>query len=401
VAGVRTAIAGMCLVLLAACTGGSDAEGGSPGAATGSSAAPSATASGVPGGSAPSGRPVDHPTVWLCRPGLDSNPCDTDLDATVVRSPSDRTEEGFTPAADPKVDCFYVYPTVSTVKTVNAPLRATAAERRTVRAQAARFAEVCRVFAPVYRQITQAGLTSGMESLGAASTLAYADVRSAFDDYLNTDNQGRPFVLIGHSQGAWHATHLISDLVDGDPLLRGRMVSALLLGGTITTKPGQPAGGTFVNVPACRSATQTGCVVGYSTYDGTPPAGGVFGRSTPTRQALCVNPAQLLGRTHLTPYLPTAQIMGDAVGIPSSSLGALGVDTPFATFPDRVTARCRSTADFSWLDVSFDGSGFGQDLDLGSVRGTAWGLHTVDVSLALGDLVDLVGAQSEARLGSS
>ena len=393
--GVRTLL---CVVLgavtLAGCTGSSSVSAGtSTPAAPTSAPAPTAPQSTL---SPPTPRPVDHATVWLCRPGMDDNPCDVDLDATVVRSPSARTEESFTPAADPPVDCFYVYPTVSTAQTANAPLRATQAERRTAQAQAALFSEECRVFAPVYRQVTRAGLTSGVKSLGEANAVAYSDVLSAFNDYLNSENEGRPFVLIGHSHGARHVTRLISELIDGEPTLRSQMLSAFVLGGTVTTKRGETAGGTFVNVPACTSATETGCVVGYSTYLGSPPANGVFGRSTPTRQALCVNPAQLLGRTYLTPFLPTAQIMGDEALVPSSSPVA-GIDTSFVTFPDRVGGQCRSTADFSWLDISLNLDGFDQDLDLGAGRGSAWGLHTVDVSLALGDLVDLVGTQSAAR----
>ena len=110
--------------------------------------------------------------------------------------------EPFEPAVDPPVDCFYVYPTVSEATSDNAPLEVTDAEVRTVRAQAARFAASCRLFAPIYRQITRRGLVSGALGKPAARERAYDDVLSAFNDYLNTENRGRPFVLIGHSQGA-------------------------------------------------------------------------------------------------------------------------------------------------------------------------------------------------------
>ena len=238
-----------------------------------------------------------------------------------------RTRERFEPAEDPPVDCFYVYPTVSEGTSDNAPLEVTDAEVRTVRAQAARFAASCRLFAPIYRQITRRGLVSGALSRPAARERAYRDVLSAFNDYLNTENRGRPFVLIGHSQGATVLTALIQRQVDGNPRLRSQLLSALLLGGPVTVAPGSDAGGSFVTIPACRSAQETGCVVAYATYAGTPPTNGLFGRSTADRQALCVSPGALLGRgEQLRPYFPTPDLV-DESGAAGRRTGA-GVHRP-------------------------------------------------------------------------
>lgn len=71
------------------------------------------------------------------------NLCEGGLDSTTIEADGTRTEEPFRPAADPAVDCFYVYPTVSQSTRMNAPLKVTAAEIRTVRAQAARFTAAC------------------------------------------------------------------------------------------------------------------------------------------------------------------------------------------------------------------------------------------------------------------
>jgi hypothetical protein len=289
------------------------------------------------------------------------------------------------------VDCFYVYPTVSEAAGDNAPLEVTDAEVHVVRAQAARFAASCRVFAPVYRQITRAGLVTGALGSEQARELAYGDVVSAFNDYLNRDNEGRPFILIGHSQGATALVRLIQAEIDGSPGLRQRLLSAILLGTTVTTRPGEPSGGTFANVPACEEPEQSGCVVSYVTYLGTPPANGIFGRSTADRQALCVSPAELLGRgQQLAAYLPTAALTGDEPLVEDAP------DTGFVTFPEAITGRCRVTAEFGWLDVAIDHRLTDELPQLGGDRDPAWGLHRADVSLALGDLVDLVDAQSRA-----
>jgi pimeloyl-ACP methyl ester carboxylesterase len=338
-------------------------------------------------------RPVDHPTLWLCRPGLADNPCEGGLDATVIDADGTRTRERFEPAEDPPVDCFYVYPTVSEGTSDNAPMEVTDAEVRTVRAQAARFAASCRLFAPIYRQITRRGLVSGALSRPAARERAYVDVLSAFNDYLNTENGGRPFVLIGHSQGATVLTALIQRQIDGNPRLRSQLLSALLLGGPVTVAPGSGAGGSFVNVPACRSSQETGCVVAYATYAGTPPTNGLFGRSTADRQALCVSPAALLGRgEQLEPYFPTPDLVDE------SGAAGDGPEPGFTARPEAVTATCRTTDDFSWLDVDIGLSPneYRTAVPESMQRSPAWGLHIADVNLTLGDLVGLVAAQGRA-----
>src|SRR5438046_2519126 len=63
-----------------------------------------------------------EPTLWLCRPGMGRNPCEGDLGTTVISPDGSRSRQPFQPAADPKIDCFYAYPTVSQAATTNAPL---------------------------------------------------------------------------------------------------------------------------------------------------------------------------------------------------------------------------------------------------------------------------------------
>jgi len=81
-------------------------------------------------------------TVWLCRPGLARNPCASDLTTTVVTRGGASHVVRSAPAANPRVDCFYVYPTVSMQKTANANLHVDAAEREVAVAQASRFSQV-------------------------------------------------------------------------------------------------------------------------------------------------------------------------------------------------------------------------------------------------------------------
>ena len=249
-------------------------------------------------------------TVWLCRPGLADNPCESSETATVVPATGPATTQRVArPAVEPPVDCFYVYPTVSDQKTVVANLDIDPEERAIAVTQASRFSPVCRVFAPMYRQATLAAI-NGATAPGAKNNkvnidVGYQDVLAAWNDYLAHDNDGRGVVLLGHSQGAGVLIQLLRQEIDPDPSARRLLVSAVILGGNVTVKQGSGIGGDFPHIPACRSFTQTGCVVAYSSFLQPPPAGSLFGRpGTGPRagqaagaglQVLCVNPAAPAG----------------------------------------------------------------------------------------------------------
>ena len=101
---------------------------------------------------------------------------------------------------------------------------------------------------------------------------------------------------------------LIAKDVDSKPAVRKRLVSAILLGGNVLVKRGKGVGGNFQHIPACRSATQLGCVIAFSTFDQPPPANSLFGRTTvPGEQVLCTNPAALGGgAAKVDPIFPSA-----------------------------------------------------------------------------------------------
>src|SRR5690606_24338654 len=158
------------------------------------------------------------------------------------------------------------YPTISTDESGNSdPEPGDDQELFVVRQQAARLGEVCRVFAPVYRQVTLTGLLSllGGEPIPSDGQLAYQDVLDAWKHYVANNSEGRGVVLIGHSQGASHLTRLVREEIDPNPVLRDRLVSAMLLGTSVQVAAGRDVGGDFANVPLCRRPYQTGCVITY------------------------------------------------------------------------------------------------------------------------------------------
>jgi hypothetical protein len=336
-------------------------------------------------------------TVWLCRPGQASDPCALSRAATAVAgSGATRVVPSLVSPSARRFDCFYVYPTVSAEPATNADLAIQPAERAAAIAQASRFSQQCTVWAPMYRQVTVAGLGH----VGtAALAIAYSSLLSAWRDYLAHDNHGRPIVFIGHSQGSAMLIKLLQTQVDPSPSLRRRMVSAILLGGNVQVPVGRVVGGTFRNIPACTAAAQTRCVIAYSSFGSPPPANSLFGRAgsgvsalsgqgaAGSQQVVCVNPVTFSSRAgSLRPYFLSA----------TTRTTGVRVLTPWVTFPGLYTAQCRQSDGASWLQVTATPVASDPRPTVTASLGPLWGYHLDDVNLALGNLVADVALQEAA-----
>ena len=339
---------------------------------------------------------------WLCRPDLAADQCTRDLDATVVAADGSLTPEPFTPAANPAFDCFYVYPTVRFGSEGNAQFDGNyVQETFTVRTQAARFGTECAVYAPLYRQRTLTAPNNTGVDYGA---IAYADVLDAFRYYLGQLNQGRPFVLMGHSQGSGLLRQLIANEIDANPKLRDRMISALLLGSAVGVPDGKDVGGSFKNVPACRAPSDVGCVISYASFRSTapPPDESFFGRTRePGQRALCTNPAKLDGGAGpLVSYFDVAvtpQIIGRIPRVfDASAANPPTITTPFVKMPGLVSAACVDRGPFTYLELTLQPDPGPRFDNIGGDLTPEWGTHIVDTNVALGNLIDLVDAQARA-----
>jgi hypothetical protein len=415
------------------------------------------------------------PITWLCRPGMADDPCTSDLTATVVTGRgTTRIQHARTPR-HPAIDCFYVYPTVSTQTTANANLTIDPEETAVAVAQAARFSQVCNVYAPVYRQLTTAAIAGKAAINEADIDIAYEDVLSAWKYYLDHYNDGRGVAFIGHSQGATTLIKLLQTQVDSNPLVRSRLVSAILLGGNVTVPIGQTVGGTFDHIPACTNVTVPGCVIAYSSFDQVPPANSLFGRVSsplnalsgqtvkPGEQVVCVNPvagtgsilgsppatapsttigsttttttttattattttttapskgkrraksrasatttpgaspattgpASLPAAGFLSPYFPTTSFAGATIPAPKAPAGGLKLNTPWVTFPGLYEAQCKSEGGATWLQVDSVARPADTRPLVKETLGPTWGLHLVDVNIALGNLVSDLQRQAD------
>ncbi len=351
--------------------------------------------------------------TWLCRPGR-TDACVVDLTTTVVAGDGTLKREEWNANRNAPIDCFYVYPTVSLDKSGNSDMEPGPEENGVVRIQLARFASQCKLYAPLYRQATLTALRSAASGspIPVDRALGYNDVLDAWNYYLRHDNNGRGVVLIGHSQGSGVLAGLIHDEIDGKPV-QSKIVSALLLGMSLAVPKGKDVGGTFQHIPVCRSALQTGCVIAYASFRSTipPPENSRFGRvQGDGMQAVCANPAALGGGSgELHAYLSArgGSITGSSAAPPTWVTGKT-IETPWVSVPDLLTAQCVSNEKGSYLEVTVHGNpsdprtdDINGDVMANGQVNASWGLHLIDVNLAMGNLVDIVGAQGRAFLAAN
>jgi hypothetical protein len=354
-------------------------------------------------------KPAYHP-VWLCRPGLANNPCATSLQ-TGIFSSAGALQSTVTPTipSSPPIDCFYVYPTVSAETSELSDLKIQTAETDVALYQAAYYQSVCKIYAPMYHQVTESGAADPQALTPGEVSEQYKSVLDAWKYYLAHYNHGRAFVLIGHSQGAFVLRKLISRQIDSNPKLRKRMLSAILYGGAVVVKAGSLVGGNFKHVPGCTSDTELHCVVSYSSFSGAPPTGAVFGNQTwsPTdvqtplksgQEILCTNPAALSGGSGTLESVFPEDFPGTA-GAPVPSLESGGGEsaTSFFEYTDSYTAQCVDSNGYNVLEVTPE-NGAPALVSTGALA-PLWGLHQLDANLALGNLVSLVASETTAYQG--
>jgi hypothetical protein len=378
-------------------------------------AQPAATASAAPAAIEASAKPNDYtdPANWLCRPGR-ADPCSTaDETATVVNANGSESVEKWSANPTAPVDCFYVYPTVSREPTPNSDMIPGAGEKTVVLHQVARLAARCRIFAPMYRQITLAALRAFMAGnpIGGDRALAYNDVRDAWNEYLAHDNHGRGVVLIGHSQGSGVLIQLVKNEIDGKPIQK--QIVSVILGGTGLQVPvGKDVGGDFKHVPLCRSTAQTGCVIAFASFraNAPPDPGSHFVESHgPGLTTACANPAALGGgRGVLKSYLASGQVMLSLEPPVEWVKGGPPIATPFVAPPGLLSAECVTNEHGTYLAITVNAvpsdprtDDISGDIIRNGQIDKAWGLHLLDMNLVMGNLADDIDAQSRAWLAAN
>jgi hypothetical protein len=349
---------------------------------------------------------------WLCRPGR-ADACAAELSTTVISADGKMTREEFVADANAPIDCFYVYPTVSNDPGGNSDMIPGQEEKLVARTQFARFGSKCKLYAPMYRQATLTALIGAQTGrpIPVDRLMAYNDVVDAWNYYLEHDNHGRGVVLIGHSQGSMVLTPLIRNEIDGKPV-QARIVSIMLLGTSLPVPKGKDVGGAFKNIPLCHAASEIRCVITYSSFraNAPPPPNSFFGRVAGENMvAGCRNPAALGGGSgELRAYLGARG--SGLLNVDESTTGAwvkggAAITTSFVSVPGMLTAECVSDEHGSYLAVTVHANladarakDIVGDVVVGGQVMKEWGLHLIDVQMAMGNLVWIVGEESKAYL---
>ncbi len=341
---------------------------------------------------------------WLCLPGR-GDICAAPLSTVTVNPTGYGARSTSIPAKPlPSIDCFYVYPTVSRDAGLNSDLNM-AEENGTAAAQFARFSSVCRPFAPKYRQMTVGAILafSAGQDITSAALRSYGDVAAAFRDYIATKNQGRPFVLVGHSQGSLHLIQLIAREIETKPAIAARMKLAILPGFNLLVPQGKTIGGSLRKTPICTTASQTNCVISWASFreNNAPPAGARFGVATePGMTVACVNPADP-GATGWRP-LDSHWVANSGLSVPGGPISWSSegrAPAPYVHTPGLASGRCVNDGARGYFSVRTNADPADRRTDrIGGEVGIAgmfipgWGMHLADMSIAQGDLVRRVGA---------
>ena len=141
-----------------------------------------------------------------------------------------------------EADVFYVYPTVSSISYADNGSSwyadITLPEVREEANGNQRFNKMLyeeyNFYAPYYRQMIFEAYQQPLDTLERIAAFAAADVNDAFQYYMEHFNQGRPFFLVGHSQGSQVLIELLKHGMTEEQ--RQQMVAAYCIGYHVTAE---------------------------------------------------------------------------------------------------------------------------------------------------------------------
>ncbi|MEG0630252.1 MAG: DUF3089 domain-containing protein [Christensenellaceae bacterium] len=185
------------------------------------------------------------------------------------------------------VDVFFVYPTVyihprqhaNHYMNIYHPLYRTLA-KTSAAWQGQLFGKHCNFFAPYYRQVGMECLNMTDEEFFRTAKKPYRDIKSAFLYYLHHLNDGRPFILAGHSQGSAMLLELMRQEFK-EHKLQKKLIASYLIGFSITHDD-------FIFYPhlkIAKAADDLGVIISYNTT-----AKGLNTLRVVLKDAVCVNP---------------------------------------------------------------------------------------------------------------
>ena len=138
---------------------------------------------------------------------------------------------------DKDVDLFLVCPTVDTLDEENMSLENDVMKgyfEGALNMERGIYEDRCRMYAPYYRQMAMNGYSlEDAEETERRLAFAYNDVSDAFAYYIENENDGRPIILAGFSQGADMCYRLMEEYF-GDKELQDQLVAVYGIGWAVT-----------------------------------------------------------------------------------------------------------------------------------------------------------------------
>jgi hypothetical protein len=272
-------------------------------------------------------------------------------DSTIIATDYSKPEHWLSLPANvsKEVDVFYLYPTAwqkaagdSNICNIDNPSMLVLSDLALKR-QATAFNTVANIYAPYYRQldIFYYISLSPQERIQAVAGIPTKDAIAAFDYYIRNYNNGRPFILAGHSQGSIVLTNLLATYMKENPQVYSRMIAAYVIGYSVTND-------FLVQNPHLKFANgpdDTGVIISYNTEASTVSAPG--------------NPVVLPGALSINPITWTRsgesasadRNLGSIVLNPNGTVAA-GIPTPVMNFADAKVDVARGVVVCTTVDVN-------------------------------------------------
>ena len=167
----------------------------------------------------------------------------------------------FAVGEDKDADLFLICPTVDTNDEFNMSLKDEQTKETFVGAlnmERGIYEESARMYAPFYRQAAMKVYALEEDEREPYLSLAYEDVSAAFSWYLENENQGRPIILAGFSQGADMCYRLLEEHF-GDAALREQLVAVYAIGWPCTEEMARA----YPQIRPAAAADDVGVVVSF------------------------------------------------------------------------------------------------------------------------------------------
>ena len=220
------------------------------------------------------------------------------------------------PTITKEFDTFYIYSTIYFGANEGDPDYATLDNREMLDGikvehaiKSSVFEESTNLFIPLYRQASMRLAGDTWKNTGsieeAIKSTPYGDITAALDYYFENYNQGRPFVIAGHSQGSAILRHVLKHYFKEHPDYYERMVAAYAIGYSITKEDLEAN----PHMKFATGETDTGVIISWHA-EGPKSVGSKFLSAAMLPNGISINP---LNWSRDETYAPASMNLGSIV----------------------------------------------------------------------------------------